>query len=144
MSIEEYKKLLVEDIKRNYLFDVSYIDNKDIELEDIIDLPDGFFEYLDEHEMFKRNVQMLLRRVSIIMKSSNASSLQSQVKVDKWYITTLKEFENCYREFSIACGDNILTNNEIYKISVMRSVKDVILSVYDCLCNNEKGRKFTR
>lgn len=78
------------------------------------------------------------------MKSSNASNLQSQVKVDKWYITTLKEFENCYREFSIACGDNIFTNNEIYKISVMRSVKDVILSVYDCLCNNEIRRKFTR
>ena len=53
------------------------------------------------------------------------------------YRKVIREFENCYREFAIACGDSILTNNEIYAISVMKSIKNVILNVYDYLKDNE-------
>lgn len=136
MSIEKYRNGLINNIKNDYLFDTYYVDDKNLTIEDIIDLPSDFLEYLEGHEMFKRNVDILLKKISVIMNRTNDSILNSQSKIDRWYVTTIREFENCYREFAIACGDNILTNNEIYKISVLKSIKNVILSVYECLCDN--------
>lgn len=137
MSIEEYRNGLINNIKSNYLFDTYYVDDKELKIEDIIDLPSDFLKYLEEHEMFKRNIDILLKKVSMIMTLTNDSVLNSQTKIDRWYVTTIREFENCYREFAIACGDSILSNNDIYRISVIRSIKRVILSVYDYIKDNE-------
>ena len=144
MSIEEYRNELINNIKNDYLFETYYVDDKELKIEDIIDLPKDFLNYLEEQELFKRNVQILLKKISMIMKVTNDSVLNSQSKINRWYITTIREFENCYREFAIACGDAILTNDEIYKISVTKSVKKVILNTYAYIANNDRKKVSSR
>lgn len=137
MSIEEYRKLQVDDIKNNYLSDIRYIDDKNIELSDIIGLPNDFFAYLEEHEMLYRNVKLLLRKISEVFNSYKTKNLNSQIKVNNWYIEVSVDIENWYRLFVNECCGKYITDNELEKISKMKSVKDVILTVYECLCDNE-------
>lgn len=139
MVVEEYRNLLINDIKDKFLKDINFTIDRKLRIEDLEGLSNDLLLYLEENEGFRRNVDILLRKISIKLKNDISNyiyKLHHKKDLDSWYITIIREFENYYREFAIACGDAVLTNNEIYEISIKKSVKEVIESTYDYLKDN--------
>lgn len=141
MSIEEDKKSLVNYIKSVYLKDINFDLNRDISINDINGLTEQFYEYLEIHETFRRNVDKLIQDISKMLRreiNDHIDRIESEVKLTTWwYYEIVGGFKDYYRNFTISCGGAFLTDNEIAQISEQESLKDIILSNYNYLKDNE-------
>lgn len=148
MSIDEYRKSLVNYIESIYLKDINFDFNRNINISDINGLSDEFYEYFETHETFKRNVEMLIHYINRLLRkeiNDHVDRISSKVKLTNWwYYKIVSGFKDYYRNFTIACGDAFLTDNEIAQISQQESLKDIILSNYNYLKDNENKKVFSR